>query len=564
MQDFHNVFRVAPDGQLLVELVAQLTQEGEPPAGEDLGGLPLRGGTTLVAAEDGMVRYAIARPLPGAHLSGGASRVAEERQETLRALIQREDDGDPSLPWSGEGYRGQRALQRRGFPWIHNRALGRRSRSSGMGGRGAVSPPAPPPPAVVVRMYHVGLGDAFLLFFPGRSGPRKVLIDCGVHFDGESEHPLKTVIDHILELVRDPDGVPRIQVVVATHRHQDHVSGFESPRWRDVEVQEVWMPWTEEVGDPVATSIRERQGLIAELLTDVLSARDDDPQATILARNCLRNPVAMKTLHDGFAGEPRRRFLPPTSALHTFRPRALSGVTVHVLGPSHLESVIRDLDPHGDESFLRQDLARLRAGESAIDSFRPFRPDWSLCAEDFEREPSWAHLVLAEEERERLEALEDTGDLAAALADAINNTSLFLQFRVGRARLLFPGDSQWGTWEVAMADPARRALLEQTTFLKVGHHGSHNATPRRFVESLLPDGFYAMVPTHGREPPLAAPGAQVGHPPPSPAGQPAGPLAGPRRPQRPPRRERPRVHRAAPLHRGPRSHLAPTLAVPYR
>ena len=133
VQDFHNVFRVAPDGQLLVELVAQLTQEGQPPPGEDLGGLPLRGGTTLVAAEDGTVRYAIARPLPGAHLSGGASRVAEERQETLRALIQREDDGDPSLPWSVEGYRGQRALQRRGFPWIHNRALGRRRRSSGMG-----------------------------------------------------------------------------------------------------------------------------------------------------------------------------------------------------------------------------------------------------------------------------------------------------------------------------------------------------------------------------------------------------------------------------------------------
>jgi hypothetical protein len=133
VQDFHNVFRVAPDGQLLVELVAQLTQEGQPPDGEDLGGLPLRGGTTLVAAEDGMVRYAIARPLPGAHLAGGASRVAEERHEALRALVQREDEGDPSLTWSGEGYRSRRALQRRGFPWIHNRALGRRGRYSSAG-----------------------------------------------------------------------------------------------------------------------------------------------------------------------------------------------------------------------------------------------------------------------------------------------------------------------------------------------------------------------------------------------------------------------------------------------
>ena len=128
-------------------------------------GSPCAGGTTLVAAEDGMVRYAIARPLPGAHLSGGASRVAEERQEALRALVQREDDGDPSLAWSGEAYRRQRALQRRGFPWIHNRALGRAHRRFGCRGweeRRRLEPPGPAP---------AGGGGADVPRRPGRRLP---------------------------------------------------------------------------------------------------------------------------------------------------------------------------------------------------------------------------------------------------------------------------------------------------------------------------------------------------------------------------------------------------------
>ena len=37
--------------------------------------------------------------------------------------------------------------------------------------------------------------------------------------------------------------------------------------------------------------------------------------------------------------------------------------------------------------------------------------------------------------------------------------------------------------------------MKSITFYKVGHHGSHNATPRRFVEEFLPATACAMVPT---------------------------------------------------------------------
>jgi len=86
-------------------------------------------------------------------------------------------------------------------------------------------------------------------------------------------------------------------------------------------------------------------------------------------------------------------------------------------------------------------------------------------------------------------------ELAATLEKSINGTSLVLIFRVGKAVLLFPGDAQWGTWNEILEDERTRRLLKDLSFYKVGHHGSHNATPRRFVEELLPPTALAMIPT---------------------------------------------------------------------
>lgn len=73
-----------------------------------------------------------------------------------------------------------------------------------------------------------------------------------------------------------------------------------------------------------------------------------------------------------------------------------------------------------------------------------------------------------------------------------------LLFQVKRIHLLFPGDAQWGTWRVNLEDPDRVELLRRTVFYKVGHHGSHNATPRAFVEKVLGDDFWAMTSTRQR------------------------------------------------------------------
>jgi beta-lactamase superfamily II metal-dependent hydrolase len=90
-----------------------------------------------------------------------------------------------------------------------------------------------------------------------------------------------------------------------------------------------------------------------------------------------------------------------------------------------------------------------------------------------------------------------SADLAVAVAldKAVNGTSLMLMLDIAGTYFLFPGDAQWGTWNAAMADDQWREMLGRVAFYKIGHHGSHNATPKDFVEDTIPDGICAMAST---------------------------------------------------------------------
>lgn len=353
-------------------------------------------------------------------------------------------------------------------------------------------------PTMTVRMYNVGFGDCFLLLIPGRERTAKVLVDCGSHFLGAGPRPIEDVARQVVEDVAE-DGRPRIDVVVASHRHQDHVSGFTARAWADVEVGEVWMPWTEDPEDDLAEEIRLQQhGLAAAIQRAV----EDPTLATIadehdleltraIALNSLTNDKAMRTLHFGFAGRPRRRFL---SRLNEplGRVRALPGVTVHVLGPSRDPRVIAKMRPPSKESFLRLFAA---GGDVAAAGSLPFDADWSISVEEFRADPAFGRLQPGGQVVGMLRKLTRDGVVhsAASLEDAVNNTSLMLAFQVGRSLLLFPGDSQWGTWELLLEDAKARRLLSRTTFYKVGHHGSHNASPVSYVEGLAADRLTAAI-----------------------------------------------------------------------
>jgi hypothetical protein len=124
VQGFHSVFRVASNRQLLVELVAQFTQT-DVSQQDHFGGVPFRGGTTLVAASNGQVRYIISKPLPRANPSAALPETkrkeAKLRLEMQRAFRDSSDRDDSYLAWSDERYQRRRIARTMNFQLTHQR-----------------------------------------------------------------------------------------------------------------------------------------------------------------------------------------------------------------------------------------------------------------------------------------------------------------------------------------------------------------------------------------------------------------------------------------------------------
>lgn len=90
VEGFHSTYRVKASGELVIEVVAQFAQMVNTSKDERFGGLPFRGGATVVAAAGGQVRFVIAKPL------------SDERQERQLAFVARRDREDPTAVYGGE------------------------------------------------------------------------------------------------------------------------------------------------------------------------------------------------------------------------------------------------------------------------------------------------------------------------------------------------------------------------------------------------------------------------------------------------------------------------------
>src|ERR1700723_2727151 len=81
---------------------------------------------------------------------------------------------------------------------------------------------------IEIRMYNVGFGDCFLVTLPTEEGKRRILVDCGFHSQGKGKFSDAELVKQIkADLNTNP-----LDVIIATHRHQDHISGFgETDGW---------------------------------------------------------------------------------------------------------------------------------------------------------------------------------------------------------------------------------------------------------------------------------------------------------------------------------------------
>jgi hypothetical protein len=344
------------------------------------------------------------------------------------------------------------------------------------------------PTSIRVRMYNVGFGDCFLLTFRYANGPDKhMLIDYGTNANADGALPLDELGEKIaVDCGRTPSKEGKLAAVVLSHRHRDHIKGFDpdigGQTIRALDPDVVLRPWTEEPGveDNTSPAFAMRRDLAASLLTaedladDLGQAVGTEDRRTLRGRigafaaRQLKNKQAVELLHDLSEGG-KGRYL--SAGEDPGIDDALPGVKISVLGPPlpDVWQAVRRQRADDPEYWLhlRHTLPRglvldEDAGGAASDV--PIGPE------------SW--LV----EKLRTEGLHSTLRIVLTLDKALNNTSLILLIEAAGRRMLFPGDAQIENWSYSLSGPGSSeelcAKLADLDLYKVGHHGSRNATPK--------------------------------------------------------------------------------------
>ena len=113
-----------------------------------------------------------------------------------------------------------------------------------------------PARGVAVRMYRGFFGDCFLIAFRKTDKTTAyMLIDCG------DWNQRKDVLIPIAEDIEKATG-GKLDVIVATHEHSDHLSGFNVARevFDRMEVGQIWLSWLDDPTSTLAHRLKKAYG----------------------------------------------------------------------------------------------------------------------------------------------------------------------------------------------------------------------------------------------------------------------------------------------------------------
>ena len=379
---------------------------------------------------------------------------------------------------------------------------------------------------VNVKMFRVGeLGDCFLLHFKDGQDESHVLIDCGSFRNGQpSKDRMLAVVKEIKKLLNGKS----LDVVVGTHQHNDHLSGFVHCENEFMNaVKQVWLSWLDDPKDAFARQIqRDQKNLVQQLkgiygrmerlgiskdhdeINDVLGffgASGDDPVIPAKGVEILKA-----------IGKKEPKYLSPGKCLEV-PGISVESVRGYVLGPPRRQDLLFDKDPKKDETYDPH-LAMAEASASkllaALDNHasgkasreeKQFPFDTTLKKKKSEVDESVRKLYNGTHQAWRKiddDWLEGADRLALYLDSFTNNSSLVLAFELVKSGkvLLFAADAQagnWLSWEKVKWEKEgmkTSTLLENTVLYKVGHHGSHNATLVQAFEMMDHPELVAMIP----------------------------------------------------------------------
>ncbi len=383
---------------------------------------------------------------------------------------------------------------------------------------------------VVVHMYKMGTGDCFVLkFHDGNKILFKILIDCGCWSGSKAE-----LLPYIEKLKDDVQG--HVNVMVITHEHKDHVYGFEAGReifLNHITVDQIWMGWTEEDGDPEVDRWREKYAertlTIAKAALEVRNRLDSPGYESQYKESQFKDEIfhlhthfkdvlgefadlhASGSVKPGLAGMTVVKEEIANNNIQYFKPGTimkdidgLPGVKIFVLGPPLLyETVKTERGGPGESYDHNKDIDADELLLSAIDFHATGDGDERIFPFDSTYEILDADRLAAVESAYKNEAwrgidfdwLMSSGSLALRMNSLTNNLSLALAFQFPKEKkvILFPGDAEFGSWsswhdiEWKNGDEPieTKDLLNQTVFYKVAHHLSHNGTAQSLGLKLM-------------------------------------------------------------------------------
>jgi beta-lactamase superfamily II metal-dependent hydrolase len=334
---------------------------------------------------------------------------------------------------------------------------------------------------LLVRLFDVGLGDCIYCRIPKAhqgGGDFHILIDCG-SLSGSDK--LKTAMDRLKPLLPQADGKHRIDLLVVTHEHKDHMTGFGLKIWDDFTFGAIWMNAAMDPAHPEAKKSKKLHNFAASAMARALRLNLAlGPQLSELASALAVNADAMKTLRETL---PKRCKIKPTYVHADSKKNALAlpleGATISVLGPE------RDIDYYylGDPG----DPNLRPAMRSALSFIGNGLPDPRAAVPAPADVPTPTNLDAGDFRQLRSRMLSAALAFADLDGKVCNNTSVVLLIEWKGKRLLFVGDAEWDgafkdgakgncSWNV-MWNKRKNLLNGPLAFLKVGHHGSTNATP---------------------------------------------------------------------------------------
>lgn len=331
---------------------------------------------------------------------------------------------------------------------------------------------------LLVRAYNVGLGDCIYLRVPDKEREVHILIDCGNKFS-----TLELLGRRIAELKADlPDagsGQKRLDLLVVSHPHEDHHKGFEEAFFEGIQIDRIWLSPAFDRLNPKAQGFHALKDAAQRALTSLSAFAAGEMKAEVEELLSLSKKEAVDLLCKGLnkgitplyvtadtPSEQLKIFEDPAIRLKVLGP--MGEIDRYYLGGDGLVNALQDTSPQGMTNGYQALFPQLPSEQLQVPR--------NISMQDFRNLRGRIHA-------NALAAAELAGHTE-------NNLSVVLLLEWHGRRLLFPGDAEWSgkhdirvkpgksnsSWNVMWQE--RRADLEKPLdFLKIGHHGSENATP---------------------------------------------------------------------------------------